>query len=161
MGHSRPVTHPSSDHCGLVQTRRPLHLSCCQIRVFRLDSTPQSPTPIPSAPGPQRICSLKIPGSLLHQPELSSEARTWGRGPPSFSGSLVILCPHITGTFATTPASTPTTSGQEAQLRHHSQHPCRGWWAATASQGPGKVEPPCSIGFHPRICEPSQSPGGS
>lgn len=163
MGHSGPVTHPSSDHCGFVETRRPSCLSHCQARVFRLDSTPQSLTPNPSAPGSQRSCSLKIPGSLIHQPEPSSEAGAWGRGPPSFPGFLVLFCPHITGTLpaAPAPAPAPTTSSQEAQLCHHSQHPCRGWRAATASQGPGQAEPPCSISFHPGICGLSQSPGGS
>ena len=160
MGHSRPVTYPYSNHCGFVQTRRPLSLSCCQVRVFRLDSTSQSPTPIPSAPGPQCSCSVKIPGSLVHQPEPSSAARAWGRGPPNLPGSLV-LCPHVTGTFTTTPTPTPTTSSQEAQLCHHSQHPSWGWRAAAASQGPGQVEPPYSAVLHPGIYGPSQSPGGS
>lgn len=161
MGHSGPVTHPSSDHGGLVKTRGAPCLSCCQVRVFKLDSTPQSLTPNPSAPGPQRSRSLKIPGSLIHQPEPSSEAGTWGRGSPTFPGFLVLFCPHITGTFTAAPAPTPTTPSQEAQLRHHSQHPCWGWWTATASQGPGQVEPPCSVSFHPGLCGLSQSPGGS
>lgn len=102
----------------------------------------------------------KIPGSFIHQPEPGSATGAWRRGSPSLLGPLVLLCPHITGTFTATPAPTPTTPSPEAQLCHHGQHPCRRWWAATASQGPGQVEPSCSLGNPPRICESPQSPGG-